>query len=281
MKFVERNIEEDINISEPSELRYAGKIFVKIALSFFMLYMFLGILVDFVAPLMPVSWENVLGRALSSYIVADLNKCERYAEINIELLLNNLVADLPESQQRNYTAKIVKGDEVNAFALPGGYIVINSALMDMVESENELVMILGHEVGHFVARDHMRGLGRGFLFYIVTASIFGPNSSATRLFVNTSNFLANSYSRAQEVAADEFGLKLLVNKYGHAGGAVDFFEKLAEKEALPALRDYLSTHPSSATRVQILQDLIKRNNYPVKDTIKVYWNEEQNEDTYY
>ncbi len=139
-------------------------------------------------------------------------------------------------------------------------------------------MILAHELGHFAARDHLRGLGRSFLFFIVSSALLGGDSSSSKAFMNSSGILQNNYSRVQEYAADRFALEILVKKYGHAGGAVDFFKRLAAEETLPQLVHYLSTHPASEKRIAALNKISAEKQFQQKDVLPVFWiNAEKND----
>ena len=92
---------------------------------------------------------------------------------------------------------------MNALALPGDRIVIFSGLVNRVKSENELMMVLGHELGHFAHRDRLRSLGQELLLPIAIASLLGDNSwlysSAAAIISATSQA---QYSQFQEIQAD-------------------------------------------------------------------------------
>jgi predicted Zn-dependent protease len=233
--------------------------------------MFLGIIVDFAVPYIPLSWEN----ALSAPIMSEVNQMgtvsRRYEIAKIQNLLDSLAKLMPKEQQRSFKVVVVDKKETNALALPGGNIVLFSELLNEVQSENELAMILAHELGHFAHRDHLRGLGRSFLFYMFSALLLGGDNATARTFMNSSGILTNTYSRSQEAGADRFALDLIIKKYGHAGGTLDFFRRLAGKETLPELTHYLSTHPASKKRVAALQEIIDEKELAVGEPLPVFW----------
>ena len=78
--------------------------------------------------------------------------------------------------------------------------------------------------------------------------------------------LQKSFSRTQETAADEMGLKLINNYYGHAGGVTDFFQRLSQTQTSGALDAYFSTHPQPSKRVAHLEQLIQDQNLSVENT---------------
>lgn len=93
-------------------------------------------------------------------------------------LLGQLEAKLPPENRegRDYQVLYLPWETVNAIALTGDAIVIYQGLLTQVNSENELMMILGHELGHFAHRDHLRSLSRGLLIQAAIATILGDPS---------------------------------------------------------------------------------------------------------
>lgn len=271
MKFVPKLIDEEDNYSKDSEWWGGIRVFVRIILVVLAVYMFLGIIVDFVVPYIPVTWENALSEPIMAEF-GDLGSGSGKFEVKkIQTLLDSLVSQMDKKNQRPFKIFVVEKKETNALALPGGNIVLYSGLLQEIGSENELAMILAHELGHFANRDHLRGLGRSFLFFIVSTAILGGNNSAAQSFMNSSGILTNTYSRVQESNADKFALAILVKKFGHAGGAIDFFKRLASKETLPELTHYLSTHPASFKRIESLGKIIAEKKYKIDQTEPVFW----------
>ena len=143
----------------------------------------------------------------------------------------------------------------NALALPGGAILVTSGLLEQVASENELALVLGHELGHYHARDHLRGLGRALALQLVLGAL-GGEQIVTGLAGVAGALAQRGFDRRQESDADAFGLALVHAEYGHVAGAGDFFARLAERVrrggAAGRLASYLDTHPLHADRVAAL-----------------------------
>lgn len=271
MKYVPKIIDEEDNYSKDSHWWEGIRIFVRIILVVLAVYMFLGIMVDFAVPYIPVSWENALADPIMSEVAGMGEMAKTFNHRKIQEILDSLAMQMEKKQQRPFKVLVVDKNEANALALPGGNIILFTELLKEVRSENELAMILAHELGHFANRDHLRGLGRSFLFFIVSTALLGGDNHAVRSFMNSSGILTNTYSRNQENAADRFALDLLVKKYGHAGGATDFFQRLATKETLPQLVHYLSTHPASNRRVESMNKIISEKKYATEATLPVSW----------
>lgn len=179
-------------------------------------------------------------------------------------LLDRLETNLPPSQrsQRDYQLLYIPQPTINALALPGDKIVVYQGLIEKVSSENELMMVLGHELGHFAHRDHLRGLGNSLLIRASLGFFLGDLGVLQIPVSNSIEAIANAqYSQSQETKADEFGLALLNKTYGHVAGATDFFTRLSKEKNNHI--SFLSSHPTSQKRVKKLKTLIKENNYPI------------------
>lgn len=228
----------------------------------------LSLLINNIINWIPVSVEQKLG----SFIVPAYEQQAEKSAIQDKLnnLLNGLEKQLPKGEKysRDYQVLYLPESTINALAIPGDTIIIYQGLLKDVQSENELMMILGHELGHFANRDHLRGLGNFLLVRIIVSSFFGDLGSLQSA-VDFGNAIANSnYSQKQEIQADEFGLNLLYKYYGHVGGATDFFQRLSQENKLDIA--FLSTHPSSKKRIKKIEQIITKQKYPIKDK-KVFY----------
>ncbi|MBE9223149.1 M48 family metallopeptidase [Cyanobacterium stanieri LEGE 03274] len=213
----------------------------------------------------PISVEQRIG----SLVVPSFERKNLANITNQQLnqLLDNLENKLPENSlvKRDYEIIYVPENVVNAIALPGNKIVIYEGLLKEVESENELMMILGHEIGHFANRDHLRSIGHLILIRIVINYFLG-GSEILQSGADLSNLIVNArYSQNQEQKADLFGINLLNKYYDHVNGATDFFQRLNEEAKNNLNIAFLSSHPLPEKRVRRLEKLIKENNYSIKD----------------
>ncbi|MEM8605018.1 MAG: M48 family metallopeptidase [Cyanobacteria bacterium P01_H01_bin.121] len=222
----------------------------------------LNILLNQLVWLIPVSVEQQLGRLVVPVFEAQADPSPTQDALN--QLLKHLEANLPPKslENRDYQVLYIPEDTVNALAIPGDRIVIYQGLLADMDSENELAMVLGHELGHFANRDHLRGLGRAVLLQIVFTSLFGDLGSLGAIAVSGAETLTTAqFSQRQEAKADAFGLKLLDRTYGQVYGATDFFAELAKQPGRGL--DFLSTHPDPQKRVRNLEKLIRKENYSI------------------
>ena len=140
-------------------------------------------------------------------------------------------------------------------------IVVTAGLLDEVESENELAFVLGHELGHYRNRDHLRALGRGLVFSLVFAVMTGRDAS--NIGINVADLALRSFNRRQELAADNFGLELVYTQYGHVGEAWRLFERWDDAEdSLLDVVGYTSTHPQAGDRIKDLEELARSRGWP-------------------
>lgn len=186
------------------------------------------------------------------------------AQDTLNQMLDRLENNLPVAnrQGRNYQVLYIPEKTINALALPGDRIIIYAGLVAQAKSENELMMVMGHELGHFANRDHLRGLGRGILVQIALSSIFGDSGALGGAVASTIESVSSAqYSQNQERQADDFGLILLEKTYGQVAGATDFFARMAAKYGLEI--EFLASHPSPKNRVVRLQSLIEKRNLKI------------------
>jgi predicted Zn-dependent protease len=211
---------------------------------------------------MPLGIEQQLGNVMAP--AYDAMGTDSPSQVALQTLLDRLVAKLPSSQRdRRYKLIYIDDDMVNAAAVPGDRVLVFRGLVEQSESENELMMVLGHELGHFANRDHLRGLGQQLLLQLTLGWFMGDVGSLQT--IATSGVVALNeaqFSQRQETQADELGLTLLHGLYGHAAGATDFFDRMSRREQSSV--DWLDSHPAPARRVEALRDLIQQRGYPIQ-----------------
>src|SRR6185369_2558862 len=133
-----------------------------------------------------------------------------------------------------FTIRVVDSDEVNAFAMPGGFFYVNSGLILAADSESELAGVMAHEIAHVAARHWARGTTRGNMLSLSSIPLifiggwtgFGARTVAQTALPMT--FL--TFSRGFEAEADYLGVQYLYKTGYDPQGSVSFFEKLQAKE---------------------------------------------------
>lgn len=260
MKFVPRDLPdspaENVNVSPIHPLREFAWLLGGLLGLLLAVFLILGLLVDLVVPHVPASTEQALGKLFES-IYAEERKDA--AQARLQGIVDRLAAQLPEKPA--YRVHLIPGPTVNAMAVPGGDILLYEGLLARANSENELAFVLGHEIGHLHYRHSLRAVGRALVLLTLADLSLGSGNPLSDMVLSTINGAQMRFSQRQESDSDALGLELLVKTYGHAGGATDFFARLAQKEKTPEVLSYLATHPHPAARVRELEAKIRTNGY--------------------
>ncbi|WP_340314115.1 M48 family metalloprotease [Rhizorhabdus argentea] len=159
------------------------------------------------------------------------------------------------------TFTLVNSDVVNAFAVPGCYIYVTRGLMAIVSSEAELASVLGHEVGHIVARHSQRQQSRSLwsMLGVIVVSLTG-SERLTRLAGAAAEMFTLRYSRSQEYEADELGIRFLRRAGYDPYAAADMLDALGRQEAFltdsggrdaaRGVPEWALSHPLTGKRVE-------------------------------
>lgn len=204
-----------------------------------------------ITAVMPYSWEEKLASATDDMILADHRLCDNPAgQAELETLTARLLQQ--HSWPHPVQVNVVDDEQVNAFAAPGGRVLIFRGLLDEAESPDELAGVLAHELAHVIERHALESLVRNLGITFSMAMIFGDISSIMSTVGRT--VLQLSYSRDTEREADAVGIRLLNQADIRGGGLVRFFERLEEKQAdTPQALAVLSTHPLDAERAEFVK----------------------------
>jgi predicted Zn-dependent protease len=158
----------------------------------------------------------------------------------------------------DYHFKIIDSPEVNAFALPGGYIYITRGMLAYINSEAELAVILGHEIGHVTSHHAVNQMNKSFASTLLTIAGLIASQDLRReagawvtITSQLSNHILSGYGREAEMQSDELGII-----YAHSSGydprvMTDFFRKLKARErfAGASYHGFLATHPDTIERI--------------------------------
>ncbi len=258
MQFRPRPLEGNVNVATTHPLVELAWLAGGLGGLLLAAYFALGLAVDWVVPRIPYVLEQTLG---ARFLTKRAGEGDPRTGA-LQELLDRVAAAAPQ-QLGAVSLAIVASDAVNAAALPGGRVFVFSGLLEQAGSENEVAMVLAHELGHVVHRDPLRALGRGLVLAFLASSLVGEERSV-ETFVGGSLTLGHlRYSRRQEQAADRFAVETLVGLYGHAGGAAAFFQRQQATGRDGMLPEALSTHPEGRARVEEIESLIDRRGYPV------------------
>lgn len=224
-----------------------------------LIYLTLNYAPQKIAVLLPDAWSERVGKQMEASLVDRAKVCHSSAgDSAVAAMLNNLAEgdpNMPPLQLRIYDIPIK-----NAFALPGGHIVITRGLLETATAPDEVAGVLAHEIGH-VARHHpeaqlVRIAGVQVLLSIATGTSGGTNVSS---LAGLAAILQSS--RDAEREADAYAVAMLSAAHIDPLGLKHFFEKVLAEEgkssggALTKLGTVFSTHPVTTERIELIKPL--------------------------
>jgi len=257
MRYVAKQPREGINVSKTHPLIEASLLIGGLGVIFVVIVLGLIFLVELSLYVITPEKEAALFSDWVPDDLIDVSEDESRLQ-ELQALVDRLVLHWPDAHYE-FRVAINASDLANAFALPGGLIVVSQGLLDQVESENELAFVLGHELGHFKNRDHLRGLGRGVLVSIFLLTVSG--NDITGLNMTIANVTLMRFGRKQESQSDEFGLGIVNAEYGHVVDATRLFQRMDREDQSWLFANYLSTHPDSGDRVREMDAITARNHW--------------------
>jgi len=213
--------------------------------------------------------EIALGKQLAQEV-------ERQSKVIDDPVIAEYVNRVGQNLVRNsdakvpFTIKVLDTEEVNAFALPGGFFFVNSGLILKADTESELAGVMAHEIAHVAARHGTRQATKGELaqFGMIAASIFVPYTMAGYGAMQGANLLIPmgflKFSRSMETEADFLGLQYMYKAGYDPTSFVDFFEKIQtmEKKKPGSVSKLFATHPMTDDRIKKAQDEIQKDLTP-------------------
>lgn len=226
-----------------------------------------------IARQVPAAWEQKMGEtAIAQYRFTHQFLAQEQTDALLNPLVQPLLGALAGSRYQ-YHFEIVNESSSNAFALPGGFVVIHSGLILNAENAEELLGVLAHEITHAEQQHGVRNLIASSGVYLIISAMFGDMSGLFATLANAAPLLlTQSYSRDFEREADTRGFGLLQSAHIDPRGLASFFEgmiaeekkqlaKIENEKARDAIREgvkFLSTHPATEERVRYLRDMAEK-----------------------
>lgn len=210
------------------------------------------LLVEWAVSRIPVEWERQLGEsAYRDFLAQQTVVKEGAAVAAVDEITRRLTEKIPDNPYK-FEVTVVKSDVVNAFALPGGYVVVFTGLMRKAESGEEIAGVLSHEVNHVLQRHGLERIVKQVGLIAVVTIVLGDHQGLVGLMKEVGvELLTLKFGRAQETEADVTGIRLLHRAKIDPDGMIRFFERLSEKEQDRV--EILSTHPMSEGRAARLK----------------------------
>ncbi len=200
----------------------------------------------------PVEWEQVIGESARREFLADQTQVKEGPAVAAVQGITKRLTDQIQQNPYRFEVTVVRSDIVNAFALPGGYVVVFTGLLKKAESPEEVAGVLGHELNHVLLRHGLERTVKTLGLVAVVSIFVGDQSGLIGLAKQLGIELVTlKFGREQETEADLNGLRLLHRAKISTEGMIRFFERLSESDKLQV--EMLSTHPMSAARAERLK----------------------------
>jgi predicted Zn-dependent protease len=176
--------------------------------------------------------------------------------------IGNALVEAGGDVSHPYTFRIVRDSTVNAFALPGGFVYVQTGLLRTAGDLSELAGVLGHEVAHarlsHGARQAQKQQGLSAAITVVCLFTGLCDTGLSQVAINLgANVLTAKFSRTDELQADSAGIVYTTRAGVDPRGMIRFFARLREQSGnVPGYFEWISTHPMEGTRIEAAERLI-------------------------
>lgn len=240
--------------------RKTREIFRYLALFFITIAIFVGLyllavpwLSEKMADKVSVETEEQLGEAIYSGLKPSLS-----VDTQASRLTNDFFRELRISSAYSIRISVVNSSELNAFALPGGRIVVYSALLQKIKTYPELAALLSHEFTHVNDRHSTRSIFRRLGSRVFLGLLLGKIGSVTAVMVDQADNLKSlTYSRKLEKEADLNGLDLLKERKIDPEGFAILFTQLKQGASASGMPEFLESHPDIDNRIAYIREAAK------------------------
>jgi len=249
---------------------FAGLVFFLCMLFLFFSVIFPKLAIKFISVKTEIRMGNQLYNGLKEEIKIDENA---------STILQNFANQLHLSRDYPIKVSVAVSDEVNAYALPGGHIVVNAAILKELKTPESLVALLCHESTHINRRHSMQNIlsqmGSGFVISLFT----NGGGTAARVLVGNANFLLQmKYSRKLERQADLEGMALMEKNRIDPKGMMELMQRLKESSEDSEVRalSFLRSHPLTDDRIADADHYIQSHHFTketLSDLLQDYWNQ--------
>ncbi|GLU56862.1 M48 family metallopeptidase [Dyadobacter frigoris] len=204
-----------------------------------------------VADKIPISMETQLGETMYENVISQYNKDD-----SLTRSVNDFVKEIDFKTDYPVEVTVVKEDKMNAFALPGGHIVVFDKIISKMKTKEELAALLAHEVAHVHYRHSLKSIFRSLSGYLLISLIFNDINGITAVLADNSNMLLNlNYSRNLEKDADEKAVVILQANGLNLKGFADLFSLLKLESKDSETLNLLRTHPLTDDRIKYAKDV--------------------------
>ena len=218
------------------------------------LYVFRDRIIDIVLDRIPLSVDQEVGKMFEGSLAGSKEVVKDTEATRAVVLIVEKLQAASTNRGFTFNLRVERNEDVNAFAAPGGLIVVYTGLIAGAGSAEEVAGVLAHEMAHVTKRHSMRQLLYRVGLLPLMGMLFGHPDAAS-LFESFGQLSDLKFSRVQEEDADLTGFDTLVDVGLSTDGLATFFQRLSSKGGDPP--SFLSTHPSSTDRASRISERTK------------------------
>lgn len=199
--------------------------------------------------------KEVAARTLGSYRPVNDPQLERYLnQVGVWVALQSPRPNLP------WRFAAVQSSEINAFAVPGGTILVTQGMLKLLGNEAELACVMGHEIGHVVNKHHLKLLQKNLLLKTGSDIVSSQaNANAKELVGKGGDLFALSLDRGSEREADSEGVLFAARAGYDPAACLNFMQRMASvKQETNALAALYKTHPRASERIADIQTALRQ-----------------------
>jgi Zn-dependent protease with chaperone function len=203
-----------------------------------------------ITDLIPYEWEQKIGSyAFENYLLGKQKINNTNVASAIKAIVNRI--DQFDDAEIAYEIAVIDADMVNAFAFPGGFIIVTTGLINSSDQPEQVAGVLAHELTHVIERHGMRKLVRQAGLGLLIGIVLGDSSALSHLIELSSQLDSLAFDRDQELQADNGAIKILQAAGISPQHFVTFFKKIKQLNSVAGdIPEILSTHPLTDKRIE-------------------------------
>ncbi len=213
-------------------------------------YLALHFSAPLVADLIPYEWERKIGAmAFEHYQTGKKTVGDKAVNDAVNTIVKRI--DQFDDAEVVYEVAVVDAEMINAFAFPGGYVVVTTGLITNSDNPEQVAGVLAHELTHVLERHGMRKLVRQAGLGVLIGIVFGDVSALSELIDLSSQLDSLSFDRSQEQSADEGAIKIMTAAGLSPQNLAAFFEKIQQADTISGnIPELFQTHPLTDERIK-------------------------------
>jgi predicted Zn-dependent protease len=267
MKYSNPELPEGINTTRENPLKdlvvLTGGLIISVVAIIWILVVIIGNFAD-----------NIPFRFEKNLPVSDIFEDKNLVSLSpyLKNVSNRVIASFNLPEEMKITVHYVNDDTVNAFATLGGHIVLFRGLVEKLKYEDELAMVIAHEVAHIKHRHPILSASHGIVVGIVLSVISSSagESVASDLMESAGLATVLKFSRDFEYESDKDAIQSLVKLYGHADGALGLFKVFKSEFGKGGMLEFLATHPLTENRIEQTNKIITQYKVSGKHSMRPY-----------